>query len=201
MEDADNLHLLHRAVRRGYSTAVKALLQGKADVNGEEKLHFRPMHIACQLGWAEIVVILLENGAQVFYENKVIETPVGLPNVNVNAADKSQRTPLFFAAERGHLQTVNLLIEKEANSNSLDRREETVLFKPAGNGHTTVVKRLLEAGTNPVTLDFWNRTPLRFAALKDRVVVKQQRLARINLTGRSVRSYILRQYTYAQARK
>lgn len=246
MQDSTGSTAVHRATRRGKAAALRELISGRdVDLDATDKYDFTPLHIACHLGKADCVQILLDHGAKVnsWTDQPAIETtPLSLAIANghfqavrillnhrprlielcgkplihasrkgktdmvkflwehganisyvdfhgqtalhkacisgntnlvgfllsglkiaVDCSDKSDRTPLYFAAEKGYLDIVNLLISSGANVNSLDRRRETPLFKPAGRGHTMIVKRLLEAGTDATILDLWQRTPLQFA--------------------------------------
>lgn len=253
MQDSTGSTAVHRATRRGKAAALKELIIGRnVDLDATDKYNFTPLHIACHLGKADCVQILLDHGAKInnWTEQPPIETPLGLAIANghfqavriilnhrpqlielcgmplihasrkgkthmvkflwehranisyvdlhgqtvlhkacisgntdlvrfllsdlkvaVDCSDKSDRTPLYFAAEKGYLDIVNLLISSGANVNSLDRRRETALFKPAGRGHTMIVERLLEAGTDATILDAWQRAPLQFATMYGRTDV------------------------------
>ncbi|KAK6448633.1 hypothetical protein FP744_10004883 [Trichoderma asperellum] len=140
---------LIQAARRGSIEMVKFLCEAGVDTSYEDLLGQTVLHKACIFGDLDLVEYLLDTCA-----------------VLVDARDKSERTPLYFAAEKGHLDVVDSLLRHRANTNSLDRRRETALFKPAGNGHVKVVERLLKSGIDATILDLWKRTPLRFAAMK-----------------------------------
>ncbi|KIX08083.1 uncharacterized protein Z518_02738 [Rhinocladiella mackenziei CBS 650.93] len=142
---------LVQAARRRRNEMVKFLCEAGADMSHSDFLGQTALHRACISGNKDLVGYLLNN-----------------PKVDVDPIDRSQRTPPYFAAEKGYLDIVELLIAHRANLNSLDRRWETALFKPAGNGHTKVVQMLLAAGIDAMKLDMWKRTPMRFAAMKGR---------------------------------
>jgi ankyrin repeat protein len=142
---------LLQAARRGHTDMVKFLVDQDVDLFFKDRHSQTVLHKACISGRTELARFLVE-------EKKLHPDP----------ADCSFRTPLYYAAEKGHIEIVKCLINSEANVNSLDRRQETPLFKPAGNGHLAVVEHLLDAGTDATRLDLWKRTPLRFAAMKGR---------------------------------
>lgn len=152
--------LIH-AARRGLTEMIKFLCEVKVDITYEDPLGQTALHKACICGSNDLVEYLLNTG-----------------RISVDAPDKSQRTPLYFAAERGHIDIVHRLLQHGANKNSLDRRGETPLFKPAGNGHIKVVDLLLKAGTDATILDLWDRTPLRFAAMKGQKEIVRMLLER-----------------------
>ncbi|GKU08056.1 hypothetical protein FLAG1_10099 [Fusarium langsethiae] len=83
--------------------------------------------------------------------------------MNPDSSDDSQRTPLYFAAERSYTGI------------------RDTAFQTGGNGHVDIVDRLLAAGTDATILDLWQRTPLRFAAMKGRVAIVRMLLERTNI--------------------
>ncbi|KAI0428576.1 hypothetical protein F5Y09DRAFT_312761 [Xylaria sp. FL1042] len=75
------------------------------------------------------------------------------------------RTPLLWAAERGHNAIVKLLLENNANFELKDGESgQTPLSLAANKGHTEVVKLLLDRGADCESRDRFNRTPLSRAA-------------------------------------
>ncbi len=73
-------------------------------------------------------------------------------------------TPLFFAAERGHLDAVDLLVDSGADLNALTSRG-SALHIAARRGRTEIVETLLRRGADPNLLGGDLRTrPLHEAA-------------------------------------
>ena len=68
---------------------------------------------------------------------------------DVNSGNRYKAGALFFAADRGHVEVVKLLLDRGANINVQDTFYK---FRPIMmalmNGHTEVVKLLLERGSN-----------------------------------------------------
>ena len=91
------------------------------------------LRIAAHNGDAQIVWLLLENGAQ------------------VNQADSDGITALMIAAKRGHAFVVGLLLEKGAQVNQADSDGITALMIAEQNGHMGVVELLLEAEADAIT--------------------------------------------------
>lgn len=75
--------------------------------------------------------------------------------------DSKNRTPLSYAAEKGHDTIVQLLLEKGAAIESTDRYGLTPLSWATKNGHDTVVQMLLEKGAAIESKDKYGLTPLQ----------------------------------------
>jgi hypothetical protein len=92
-----------------------------------------------------------------------------LGQLDVESKDKFNRTPLSWAAEKGHEAVVKLLLEKGAELEAKDKDGRTPLLWAAKNGHEAVVKLLLENGAEPEAKDKRGRTPLSYAICEDRL--------------------------------
>ncbi|XP_013378972.1 ankyrin repeat, PH and SEC7 domain containing protein secG [Lingula anatina] len=73
-------------------------------------------------------------------------------------------TPLHRAADCGHTQCVQLLLQHEADANIQDMLRETPLHLAAVNGHTQCVQLLLQHGADTSIQDEFEMTPLHIAA-------------------------------------
>ena len=90
---------------------------------------FTPIHHAAQNGWGEILIILLENGAEI--------SPKSAPK-------DREWTPIHYAAKAGHLDVVKILISNRANKEVKTSFGLTPLLVGAEFGHTAIVQFLLE---------------------------------------------------------
>ena len=63
---------------------------------------------------------------------------------DVNQANESGETPLYWAARHGYLTVVERLLASGADVNQADKGGRTPLYCAAYNGHSTVVERLVE---------------------------------------------------------
>jgi ankyrin repeat protein len=123
------------AIYAGNLALVKNLVQDDgADVDETPKSGISPLYAAticcdCNL---EIIQFLIHNRADV-------DEPSG-PN---------DYTPLFSAANNGHLGAVKILLEYGANINRYDNEEEwTPLYVAIFSGHLEIVKFLIENGAD-----------------------------------------------------
>lgn len=73
---------------------------------------------------------------------------------------RKQLTPLHVAALYGHADTVELLLDKEANVTKVDAHGNTVLHMAAFLGHEPVAKLLLARGANADETNAMGHTPL-----------------------------------------
>jgi ankyrin repeat protein len=84
---------------------------------------------------------------------------------DINKADNKGKTPLFIAADEGHVKIVKLLLQAGADIHKLNEEDEkTPLYIAAENGHVEIMKLLLEAGADPNKAGELTDTPLMIAA-------------------------------------
>lgn len=167
MEKADLLNVL--------------LFLTKPPKNLEGKTKGEALCKAAAYGWTEIVIALLEFGAQPDFRDKNRRTPLSYAAENgrieivnellawgafPNFQDVTGRTPLSYAAKSGSGQIVQLLLkDSRVLPDQESQQEQTPLILAAENGYEIVVKLLL--GTSKVNPDKKNqaqRTPLFLAA-------------------------------------
>jgi len=89
----------------------------------------------------------------------------------INAMDNYGFTPLMVAAQIGHPDVVELLLERGAAIEAKDNKEFTALIYAASEGHPDVVKLLLERGAAVNARNYQGATSLSFAASKGHVDV------------------------------
>ena len=107
----------------------------------------------------------------------------------INARDEMGRTPLSWAAEKGHEAVVKLLLGTgRVDADTKDDRTRTPLSRAARKGHEAVVKLLLATGkVNADGKDKRGRTPLSWAAEKGHEAVIKLLLAagKVDLEART----------------
>jgi ankyrin repeat protein len=166
---------------------------------------------ACDKNFADIARYLLTRGADPNYVsgNKLpsllraaeyglvgIAEALTDHNVELECRDKKGRTALMTAAWKGHLDIVQLLIQRGAQVDNVDLRKRNVLHNIAADrgdekasGKTTekdgrrcgtdIVQYLLQAGVNLDARDELGRTPLHWAC-----VTGNEELVKVLLTTR-----------------
>ncbi|MCB9229507.1 MAG: ankyrin repeat domain-containing protein [Deltaproteobacteria bacterium] len=91
-------------------------------------------------------------------------------DVDVNANDENNATPLHWAAMNGHTAVAGLLIEKGADVNAAGDGSWTPLHLAAVEGHKDVAELLIAAGTDVNAVNNDGDTPLHWAAVNGHTV-------------------------------
>ena len=83
---------------------------------------------------------------------------------NPNAPDEFGKTPIYMAAEMGHINIVKILAPLTDNPNAPDKNGHTPIHEAAIFGHTEIVKFLAPLTDNPNAPDEDGKTPIYSAA-------------------------------------
>ena len=190
---------LYSASSRGYADVVRSLIDRGADLNaicedsgyveGGSAIRWTPLHVAIDEERRDIVILLLERGADMETRSSCDETALYTASsrrcadvvrqlishgADLNAecqtineyADVVEWTPLHVAIFSGTPPIGRTLLEHGANPNAPDNLGATALHL-ASRVHesgTTEVELLLEYGANVDVRDAVGRTPLHEAA-------------------------------------
>ena len=138
--------------KRGNFTKVKEALEAgfnihtPLDVGRPDLL---PVHLnqACAYGHVEIVLLLIQYGA------------------DVNESNGHGETPLHKACMGGHLEVIRRLIEQRSDVNS-NKSHRTPLHEACLRGSLGIVQLLILSGADVNLIDQCNATPLHFACEK-----------------------------------
>lgn len=194
--EADNSRLVERML-----TEEPSLVRER---NGELRT---PLHIAAKGDHADLVVLLIEKGADMNATDEDGETPLysavrsreraALPFLlasgsAVGAADEGGHTPLHLAAALGNEAAVRFLIGHKAEVNARDGQGRTPLHMAAGGrellkpkrpdrrrsfARGRVVSALAAAGADVNAVDDEGKTPLHVAAEYGRRMVVEALLS------------------------
>jgi len=146
--------VLHAAVFAKELTTVEYLIENQklhellktADDNG-----VAPIHLACKLGYKEIVVYFLTQAKK-----------LKITDLATLKTTKKVQTPLHLAAKSGHLDIVTELI-KEAPVNEVDKDNNTALHYAVESNSVPIVEFLLKNGADISMKNKNNKTPLDLA--------------------------------------
>uniref|UniRef100_A0A8B9SWK9 Inversin n=1 Tax=Anas platyrhynchos TaxID=8839 RepID=A0A8B9SWK9_ANAPL len=195
---------LHWAALLGHAQIVHLLLErNKFGTIPSDSQGATPLHYAAQSNFAETVEVFLKHpsvkddsdleGRTSFMwaagkgSDDVIRTMLSLKlDIDINMTDKYAGTALHAAALSGHVSTVKLLLEHNAQVDALDVMKHTPLFRACEMGHKEVIQTLIKGGArvdlvdqdgnadvcqilienkiNPNVQDYAGRTPLQCAA-------------------------------------
>ena len=133
LQNDDGWHSLQFTCMYGH-TAIAQLILNTCQcldlVNLPNKMGMTCLIIACQNGYTETVLLLLQNGA------------------HVNMQDNDGWPSLMFASQNGHTETVLLLLQNGAHVNMQDNDGWPSLIFASQNGHTKTVLLLLQNGAH-----------------------------------------------------
>lgn len=142
-----NTAALISAARSGDLAALDAAVKGGAKIDDADRASGRnALHWAAAEAKLEVIDWLLKNGA------------------NVNAEDRTGKTPLGVAAEKGKVEAVKALVKATAAVNHRDRIKGSPVLWAAGLGNAETVAALIAAGADVNVADVNGLTPLLWAA-------------------------------------
>ena len=136
------------AAAKGDRTAVRALIQRKADVNAPQVDGTTALHWAARGDDLDLAEMLIAAGA------------------NVSAANREGVTALQLASINGSAAMLQKLLKAGADPNApLDQFQDTALMMAARTGKTDALRVLLETGAKVNATETWGgTTPLMWAA-------------------------------------
>ncbi|KAI4454386.1 ankyrin repeat-containing protein [Holotrichia oblita] len=153
----NNISLTRVIQRSQQKYPVEILVENQIDVNLPDENGDSPLLTALDCSTADVVKILIENGAAVNGVNK----------------DQPNRTPLRVAIRKSRLRSVHMLLENGANINV----ENKPMLHSASKGKSTkIVHMLLEHGADPNQTDEYGQTALHHAVINNRQYIVKKLL-------------------------
>ncbi len=125
MRDACRWTPLMKAALNGHYPAVKKLLDKGAEVDLVDKGSYTAMMLAASNNFADVVELLLENGAEVDH----VEQTHGW-------------SALIWSSKRGHIETVAVLLQHDADRFIRDDKNMTALQYAEQHGFDGIVQLL-----------------------------------------------------------
>ncbi|KPM37848.1 hypothetical protein AK830_g8693 [Neonectria ditissima] len=113
-----------------HANAAMGILSGAVtDITG--------LHLTAFFGLDNVTLLLLDTG-------------------DVDPTDSDGRTPLSYAAQKGHVEVIRMLIRQQADPNSTDAFGQTPLLYAVENGHLGALKVFLDSSKFHVYLEDYN---------------------------------------------
>jgi ankyrin repeat protein len=149
---------LHHAAAHGYLSVAEVLLQRKANLeartsqaNGSQT----PLELAATKGHSAVIALLVGKGAE--FRSAIIQAAIGGHadalrklielGAKPDAEDPPGVTALSFAAERGNVEAVKILLAGKAKPNAGTNKPPLVMA--ALGKHVEIAELLLRAGADP----------------------------------------------------
>ena len=149
---------------KNYTDILKLLIKNPGtDVDIKGKNGMTCLMRASAIGCTEVVEWLLEVEAN---PNIQIEQPTAATQVNdffsmIQADLMSGMTALMFAANKGYLEIVTMLLKANAKPDLQNASGDNALFIAISKGHAVIVQQLLQYGADPCFMsEKYNGTPL-----------------------------------------
>ncbi|XP_037126110.1 ankyrin repeat and SOCS box protein 14 isoform X4 [Syngnathus acus] len=153
-DDEQDSPLMAAILNDQYDLAT-LLLHYDAQVDQLGPLGRTALHEAAFLGLENFVCLLLESGA------------------NPNACDIKKKTPLALAAQNGHLNVMEHLLQKGANV-ECQSESGSILFDAAASGNPDVISLLLDHGADPNSPFYSGHLPIHHAAYHGHILALQR---------------------------
>ena len=164
------------AIKKDDASAVSSLLKRGFDPNTRDEKGLHGLHVAMQEPSLKAAAVLMDwEKTTVESRNAADESPLmlaslkGLQSVVVKLIDRGADvnkpgwTPLHYAATKGHLEVMKILLDNHAYIDAASPNASTPLMMAAMYGTPSAVKLLLEAGADPSLKNIQGLTAIDFA--------------------------------------
>ncbi|XP_032205583.1 ankyrin repeat domain-containing protein 26-like isoform X6 [Mustela erminea] len=140
-----DLKKIHRAAAVGDVAKMQRLLLLGKDVNKRDKMKRTPLHLACTIGHADMVTLLVERKCQ------------------LNLCDRECKTPLMKAVQCQEEACVTILLEHGADPHLTDNFGNTALHYAVAGENTSIVEKLILYHANIEARNKFELTPFLLA--------------------------------------
>jgi len=144
--DIGNFTALHLAAKRNQPSVLTRLLMANANPTIRDYFGFAPIHWAAYGGNTASLEVLCNT----------META----NTHIDIENDVGQTALHLAANQGHLKSVQVLINAQADIEAKDNEGKTPLFMAAKSKSPPIVVELIMAGANPNATDNSGQTAM-----------------------------------------
>jgi ankyrin repeat protein len=166
---------LYHAAMLGFRDLAEHLIAKHPEhVSARGRREATPMHVAALNGHSDILLLLIEQGADVNGRDSSQDTPLHQASAkgsleagrwllnrgaDIDAQNVAKNTALIRAAARGHVEFARMLLERGAMIDVRGESSMTPLHLAVCNGQTEVVRLLLERGADAHVRDINGKTP------------------------------------------
>jgi ankyrin repeat protein len=145
--------------------AVKRFVALGGDLSGADDRGFTSPMLAAEKGSSEMLKLLLPQASSIRGMAAFKLARRALRKTDpIKAAAPGGRTLLMLAAQHGHTDAVNTLLELRAQIDAADHHGDTALMLAAAQGHIATVNALVAAQANLDARNKRQQTPLMVAA-------------------------------------
>src|SRR4030066_592453 len=167
------------AIEKDNLSEVSKLLKKGASPDIPNKEGYTPLMMAAQTKNLKLAELLIDAGAKLNIRNKYGETAIMLASYHgqtemvrqlyIRGAEinHSGWNPLIYAASGGHLETIQLLLNGEADINSPSDNGTTALMMAVRGNHFDAVTVLLYNGADPNIKNEHGDNALNWAEKRD----------------------------------
>ncbi|KAF5601890.1 ankyrin 3 [Fusarium pseudocircinatum] len=201
---------LFSAVFRGSSSAVKILLDSRADLRALDTYGNSVLHHAVKTEKSSVIKLLLDSGSDINGQNAQGRTPLHIAIVGdhssvvkallerrsrTDIADKLGRRALHEAVLSGNKACTQLLLKHRVAVDARDNDGQTALVYAIQGRHGSLLKLLLEGGTDINAMDKYGFTMIMVAVqasdeeLTRILLEKNPDLDRLSREGHTVAFY------------
>jgi len=163
-QDSQGNTVLHVAASQGLESLVGILIQLGASEQTRNSAGLTPLDVALQfpqsLPHAGIAWKMIQDGAPQPLDKQVRYFWMAGHAHNPNLAFDMGQTPLDFAASRGHLGLLKVLVQQGANIHAIDQPGNTPLHHAVAAGDVDAATYLLDQGADINARDFNNNSTL-----------------------------------------
>jgi hypothetical protein len=149
--DTDWQSPMSLVARHGLLEETQQLLARGADITCDSS---RPFVLACNAGHLDVARALVDAGATIFHERRLLpggSVPVQVPVTDPNEPIQGRRycIALFTVAREGSPLAADYLRELGADIDQTDLNGDSLVHKAAEAGHVPMIHYLVDAGLDP----------------------------------------------------
>lgn len=141
------------AAQNGHVETYKLFLEHGANVDTKNKRGFTSLHLAAENGHVDMCRMLLDGSAYISNSANKVDDEIGDGSSKSGLAaigekNSTGHTALLLAAQNGHMETYEILLQHGADAGDKTNSGSTSLHLAAENGQEEICKRLLDGGAD-----------------------------------------------------